>query len=44
VILSSVSQLSLAIKSGIDDVSDRMDQVTQGVKSMDLHLSSELIH
>ena len=41
VILSPGSALSLAIKSGIDDVSGRIDQVSEGVKSMEIHLSSE---
>jgi hypothetical protein len=42
VILSPGSALSLAIKSGIDDVSGRIDQVSEGVKSVEIHLSSEL--
>ena len=41
VILSPGSALSLAIKSGIDDVSGRVDQVSEGVKSVEIHLSSE---
>jgi hypothetical protein len=41
VILSASSSLSLAIKSGIDDVSGRIDQVSEGVKSVEIHLSSE---
>jgi hypothetical protein len=41
VILSPGSALSLAIKSGIDDVSGRIDQVSEGVKSVEIHLSSE---
>jgi hypothetical protein len=41
VILSPGSALSLAIKSGIDDVSGRIDQVSEGVKTVEIHLSSE---
>ena len=41
VILSPGSALSLAIKSGIDDVSGRIDQVSEGVKSVEVHLSSK---
>jgi hypothetical protein len=41
VILSPGSALSLAIKSGIDDVSGRIDQVSEGMKSVEIHLSSE---
>jgi hypothetical protein len=44
VTLTFFSALSLAIRSGIDDVSGRIDQVSEGVKSMNKHLSSELDH
>jgi len=41
VILSPGSAISLVIKSRIDDISGRIDQVSEGVKSVEIHLSSE---
>jgi len=41
VILSACSALSLAIRSGVEDISGRMNQVSEGVKNMETHLSSK---
>lgn len=36
-----LSQLSLAIKSGVDGISNRVDRVGEGIDKLHLHISSE---